>query len=96
VPPHSVVTWVRRKLGGSIAVFRRRADGSLGCAAPCLLCARELQRFDLKVCCSLAPGEWFVGRLTDAEAPPPGLTSGQRRQFATWRLAAAAERGGGG
>jgi len=38
-------------MGGSIAVWRRTADGALACAAPCLFCTQELQRFDLRVVC---------------------------------------------
>ena len=88
VPPHSAVAWVRRKLGGGVLVFRRRADGSLGCAAPCVLCRRELLRFDLRVACSLGDGggdggdgAFFSGRLSDTDAPVPRLTSGQRRML---------------
>jgi hypothetical protein len=53
VPQHKVVPWVRRKLGPSVVVVRFRGDGSLGCSVPCVLCQRELTRFDLKVHCFL-------------------------------------------
>jgi hypothetical protein len=62
-------------------VWRCRSDGSLGCATPCLLCRRELLRFDLRVHCPLDNGTWFRGRLDEGGAPPPALTSGQRRQL---------------
>ena len=78
---HQVVTWVRRKLGADVLVWRFTADGTLAVATPCKLCFRELQRFDLRVHCSLGPGSWFSGRLSEPEAPPVGLTSGQRRKF---------------
>ncbi|KAL4443643.1 hypothetical protein ABPG75_011380 [Micractinium tetrahymenae] len=89
VPPHKLIAYVRRKLGSSIAVWRRTADGALACAAPCLFCARELRRFDLRVHCSLdGQGGWFSGRLSEPGAPPPLLTGGQesvlRRQG--WQL----------
>jgi len=76
-----VVTWVRRKLGGDVLVWRYTADGVLAVATPCTLCCRELQRFDLRVHCSLGPDSWYSGRLNEAQAPPVGLTSGQRRRF---------------
>ncbi len=78
VAPHKLVAYVRRKLGPSIAVWRRTADGALACAAPCLFCARELRRFDLRVHCSLdAHGGWFSGKLSEPGAPQPLLTGGQ-------------------
>lgn len=76
---------MRRKLGPAVVVLRFRGDGQLGCSVPCVLCQRELQRFDLSVHCYLggdgAPGErqWFRGRLSDVGAPTPVLTAGQRR-----------------
>lgn len=81
MPPHKIVAWVRRKLGPEVLVLRYRADGSLGCAAPCVMCARELNRFDLRVHCPDASGQWFSGRLSDSGAPPQLLTSGQRRML---------------
>lgn len=77
----NVVSWVRRKLGTDITVFRQRKDGTLGCATPCVLCSRELARFDLRVNCSLEGGRWFRGRVTDCDAPEAVLTSGQRRMI---------------
>ncbi len=105
VPSHKVVPWVRRKLGPAVVVLRFRGDGSLGCSVPCVLCQRELKRFDLQVHCFVGAGPgggagggsalrrshadggaaaspeggWFSGRLSDAGAPTPVLTAGQRR-----------------
>lgn len=80
VAPHKLVAHVRRKMGGSIAVWRRTSDGSLACAVPCLFCARELRRFDLRVHCTLdGQGGWFSGRLSEPGAPPSGLTGGQQK-----------------
>jgi hypothetical protein len=81
VEKHHVVTWVRRKLGGDVLVWRFTADGCLAVATPCTLCCRELQRFDIRVHCSLGPDSWYSGRLNEERAPPVGLTSGQRRRF---------------
>ena len=72
---------MRRKLGGDVTVVRRRSDGTLGCAAPCVYCQRELLRFDLRVHCSLGGGAFFSGRLSEAGAPKPTLTAGQRRML---------------
>lgn len=56
VPSHKVVPWVRRKLGPAVVVLRFRGDGSLGCSVPCVLCQRELNRFDLQVHCYVGAG----------------------------------------
>lgn len=85
VPAHSVVSWVRRKVGPDITIIRQRSDGSLGCAAPCVLCQRELLRFDLRVHCSLSGGGFFSGRLSDCGAPKPLLTTGQRRMLKKYK-----------
>ncbi len=81
VRPHQVTAWVRRKLGAHISVWRKRSDGSFGCATPCVLCQRELKRYDLRVHCSQDTG-WFVGRLSEEHAPQAQLTTAQRRLFA--------------
>lgn len=81
VPAFRVVSWVRRKLGSHMTIYRRRKDGSLGCATPCLFCSRELARFDIRVHCTLEGGGWFSGRVTDDGAPAAVLTSGQRRMI---------------
>ncbi len=81
VRPHQVTAWVRRKLGAHISVWRKRSDGTFGCATPCVLCQRELKRYDLRVHCSQDTG-WFVGRLSEEHAPQAQLTTAQRRLFA--------------
>ena len=85
LPPHTVPGYVRRRLGGGVAVVRLRCDGSPGCSAPCTLCARELERYDLKVCCRLDDGAVWCGRLSDPGAPPAKLTSGQRSGLKEWQ-----------
>jgi hypothetical protein len=85
LPPHKVPGYVRRRLGGGVAVVRLRCDGSPGCSAPCTLCARELARYDLKVCCRLDDGVVWCGRLTDPDAPPAKMTSGQRSGLKEWQ-----------
>lgn len=79
VPRHQVVHWVRRKAGGSITVWRHLADGSLGVSVPCVVCKAALARFDLRVTCMVAPGQWYCGRLTEPGAPTAKATSAQRR-----------------
>lgn len=80
VPRHQIVHWVRRKAGADLTVWRQRADGTLGCSVPCLLCKSFLDVFDLRVTCVVSPGEWFHGRLSDQGAPVSKLTSGQQRK----------------
>ncbi|KAL6753702.1 hypothetical protein V8C86DRAFT_1761062, partial [Haematococcus lacustris] len=79
--PHQYRAWIRRKAGPDIVVWRQRMDGSLGCAAPCVLCHRELLRFDLRVHCSLPGQLWFSGRLDEEGAPPCKPTTAQRRML---------------
>lgn len=79
MPPHKVVPWVRRQLGGGIVVLRFLTDGTAAVSAPCCSCVRELQRFDLRVSCVSPGGSWFHGRVGEPGAPPQKLTSGQIR-----------------
>lgn len=76
---HQVVTWVRRKAGSHMMVWRHQKDGTLANATPCVLCVRELEKFDLKIHCSQGEEEWFSGRLSDGSAPPARPTTGQIR-----------------
>lgn len=82
VAPHRLVPWVRRQLGGGMIVLRFRSDGSPGCSAPCELCARELERFGLRVTCLRPGGEgWFSGRLGEEGAPAAKPTNRQAREL---------------
>ena len=78
VRPDAVVAWVRRKAGSHLVVWRRLCDGSLGCALPCVACARELAAFNFTVHCPIGEGRWWHGRLGDVLAPPSKLTLSQR------------------
>ena len=64
-----------------ICVYRQLCDGTLGCATPCLLCQRELLRFDMRVHVSQTSTLWFSGRLSDLDAPLSQLTGMQRRSL---------------
>lgn len=78
---HQVVTWIRRKVGANICVWRERVDRSLGCATPCVLCCREMLRYDLRVHCSLQSSghdAWYTGKLDSTDAPRSKPTLGQR------------------
>ena len=94
LPPHKVPGYVRRRLGGGVAVVRLRCDGSPGCSAPCTLCVRELARYDLKVCCRLDSGAVWCGRVTDPDAPYAKMTSGQRSGLKEWQGRPRAQQGG--
>lgn len=80
IGPNKLVPWVRRQLGGGILVLRFLSDGTAACSAPCRECAREIERFDLRVSCLQPGGEWFNGRLCEPGAPPAKMTTGQRRE----------------
>lgn len=77
VPRHAVVAWMRRKHGGAVVVWRHLADGRLGCAVPCVLCAKWLSRFDLTVTCPLDDERTWSGKLSEPTAPVPKPTSRQ-------------------
>jgi hypothetical protein len=81
VPAHKTISWIRRKIGGHIAVVRFRSDGTEGCAVPCVFCQREIIKFDLQIHCSTGDGSWYSGKLSEAGAPTPVLTAGQRRML---------------
>lgn len=77
-----VVTWVRRKYGADIIVWRFLGDGALGCATPCVFCRRELVRFDLRVHVVIdSRSTWYHGFMTDDCAPQSKLTCGQARNM---------------
>lgn len=89
VRPHATIAWVLRKYGHHITVWRTRADGSYGCAVPCVVCRREIERFGLRVHCTTVPlddasSEWYHGYMDDPAAPTSKPTS---RQAHTWRVA---------
>lgn len=87
VAAHAITVWVRRKVGPHISVWRFQKSGTLACATPCVFCARELRRFDMRVHCSQGDNEWFSGRLEGPEAPEARPTSGQiRSMFRPQRL----------
>lgn len=77
--PHQFRTWIRRKTGPDLVVWRHRMDGTLGCATPCVFCQKELLRYDLRVHCSLTGEVWYSGRLDEQGAPVCKPTAGQLR-----------------
>lgn len=82
VSRHSIVTWVRRKYGADVIVWRMLGNGSLGCSVPCVFCRREIVRFDLRVHVVIDNSlTWYHGFMTDNDAPPSKLTCGQKRNM---------------
>jgi hypothetical protein len=78
VPPHQRIAWARRKFGGHMVVWRARADGTVGCSMPCVLCRQRLIKHDIIVHAICDDNvSMFHGRMTDAHAPPSRPTSGQ-------------------
>ena len=94
IQPHKVAAYVRRRLAGGICIVRIRSDGTPGCSIPCTLCAKELLKYDLKVCCRLNSGEVFYGRLSDPNAPSAKVTGGQRGWLTWWTCCKTSPRGG--
>ena len=79
VKPHNIVTWVRRKAGTELCVWRPIANGtSLGCSFPCFLCRQELLQFGLRVHCLTPDGKVYSGDLTEPDAPASKATRGQQ------------------
>ena len=74
-----MATWIRRKMGGHLLIWRCLCDGSFGCAAPCVFCVKTLAVYDFQIHCPLSASEWWHGRLGDAMAPPAKLTYAQRQ-----------------
>lgn len=78
VSRHACVTWIRRKAGSTIIVWRKLSDQSLCCAIPCVFCARVLQRHGFRVSCTLSNSHWYHGYLSDDSAPESVMTSRQK------------------
>ncbi len=80
--PHQVKSWIRRKAGGTVCVWRHLTDGSLGCSVPCVCCRKLLTDHHLAVTCVVsAQGEWWTGRLDEPGAPASKPTSRQQRDL---------------
>jgi hypothetical protein len=77
VSAHSIVSWVRRKYGTKIVIWRELANGQMGCSVPCVICSKWLQRFDLRITCIGPDTKWWTGYVTDPDAPKSKLTSKQ-------------------
>ena len=84
VPRHAMVYWIRRKTGGSLVVQRFLSDNTAGCSLPCVLCRKEIERYDLAVCCMVRSGETVVS-FYGKDLPPSELTCSQRRMFSSGR-----------
>lgn len=78
VKQHQTVSWVRRKAGSQLCIWRYTCDGALGCSVPCVLCKPQLQKFGLRVTCVLASGAVFSGHLHEDSAPVSKPTLSQR------------------
>jgi len=83
VPPHAIISWIRRKSGGVIVVERYLHDNTPACSIPCVFCRKEIQKYDFIVKCTVRTGDDapFEGRLSDPTSPPSCLTCGQRRML---------------
>ena len=81
VPSHAIISWVRRKTGGTIVVRRYLFDNSLGCSIPCVFCRREIEKYDMVVTCTCQTGGRVEERIRDPGFPPSVLTCGQRRML---------------
>lgn len=84
--PHSHrLTWLRRKFGAHMVVWRPLADGSQGCSVPCVMCRKTLLALDVHVHAFQTDvhgsDTWFHGRLSDRNAPRSKPTSGQVRNL---------------
>lgn len=80
VPDLKVADWLRRKDMGHMTVLRWKADGTLGCSVPCILCRRELLRYDIRFRCVLPDGSWYDGPMDAPDAPVCKMTSMQKNK----------------
>jgi hypothetical protein len=81
IPRHAVISWIRRKSGGYLVVQRFLSDNTAGCSVPCVLCRREIEKYDMLVSCTARSGEPFEGKTL----PASELTCSQRRMFSAGR-----------
>jgi len=69
-------------MGGVVEVERLLRDQTPGCSIPCILCRKELERFDVRVECVIVTGERsYSWRIRAPDSPVSVFTSLQKRQF---------------
>ena len=73
-----IIEYVRRKTGGWLVVWRTTQDGQYACALPCVCCSKTIERYGLKIMCSVDDAHWYRGPITDVASK---LTSRQQRWF---------------
>ena len=78
---HGIASWVRRKAGNTIIVWRHTASGTLGCALPCPFCRKVIDRFGLRVKASIACDVWREYDSVSEIGGLRNLTSAQRRSL---------------
>ena len=75
-PRHSIAWFVRRSIG-ELHIERTTADGAAAICLPCVLCRKELDKYDIRWTAYNKDGE----TVTSDEAPKAQLTSRQRRDM---------------
>jgi len=81
VKPCKFGEWIRRKFGCHMTVWRTRGDGSFGCSTPCVLCRKELLRYNIYIHVMTVDNEWYHGRIAGADAPPSKPTNSQVKLY---------------
>jgi hypothetical protein len=69
-----------------ISAFGVNVENHLGRSVPCVLCRRELVKFDFDVHMVKEDGSMFVGKLTDDDAPASKPTSVQLHNWSEKKI----------
>jgi hypothetical protein len=84
---HATISWVKRKSGGEIVVKRFLHDETPGVSIPCVFCRAEIEKFNLRVVCTIETGKGeiagqvFKGKLSDSIAPKSVFTGLQKKML---------------
>ena len=73
--------WIHQQTNGFITIYRYKANGELGTSIPCLICAKSLKNYNLKVRCYIEGYGWFCDTMDCDHAPESKLTTAQRLYF---------------
>lgn len=79
VAPYATISWIRRKYGKSLYVWRySNTETGYGISVPCVMCRQKLLPYDFDIHCVLSDGSWNISKLDNLHSKP---TSTQRSIF---------------
>ena len=80
VQKHKIIPWVRRKMKGKIVIWRELRTGERSCSFPCVMCRKVLEKYDMKIQCTLWDGTEYMDRMTEC-CIASAFTTSQKKMF---------------